>query len=499
MTKLRVLLIALGFAALGLACGEDKTSATGDASADLDAVQFPDGSSLDGDAEPGVDTHAELAPDATEDTNSEGSPELDTEVTTDANTDANLDTEPEAEVTPDADETTDSDVAPEPEVEAPSEVTPETQIETTPDLPSEELTNPPDCAAGGDVAALRACPQGDFDPPFLLTDVVVTYLYDEGFFVQDDSGAIMVFTGPTPAVPLPELGQILELPVKKLSDYEGTAEVTKTGTATVTGTTDEMALALALDEGAGTSPSEAIESALVAASEVVVTGGEGLDLLVRYGSVTEVAFHVDDADTLCDGASFTLLRAVVIQQGEEHRIESFHLATDIAELDTSACVVPDTSNWGFELDDASDPPPGFEKATGFFTATQSTSESHSGAASCALTWKNNANQDMFQALWIPVSPGDPVRFDLWVLDGDDDGRARPGVTFYDSAKEAIVAEWAVQISVDAPGEWQDLFVEADAPANAAYVRGLVRMYDVGGGADGEATLYIDDWTLSNAP
>jgi hypothetical protein len=382
------------------------------------------------------------------------------------------------------------------DVEAPDDVAEEAAV---PDVPGEADAPPevsaPDvvgpCPAEGDVATLKACPQGDLEPAFLLRDVVVTYGYDQGFFVQDDSGAILVYAG-NADWELPAVGSVLDLPVERLSDWEGNAEVGRAAAPTVVGQQDVTPLAL--DLSAGQVPGEGIESRLVRVADATVVSGEGTDWVIRYGNSPDVGLRVDLPLGLCAGAHVTLARAVVVQAGDAHVVRSYHLDTDLGGLDDAGCDKPDSANWGFELDDPSDPPPGFEKATGFFTATRTTVHAHAGAASCALTWKNNANQDLYQQLWVPATPGQAVTFHVWALDTDDDGRVRAALAFYDAAKGSLGAQYAELISVDDPA-WQDLTVTALAPAGSAWVRAFVRLYDVSGGTDGTATVWIDDWTL----
>lgn len=382
------------------------------------------------------------------------------------------------------------------DVEGPDDVAEET---AAPDVPGDADAPPeisaPDvvgpCPAEGNVATLKACPLGDLEPAFLLKDVVVTYGYDQGFFVQDDSGAILVYAG-NADWELPAVGSVLDLPVERLSDWEGTAEVGRAAAPTVVG--QQEVEPLAQDLSAGQAPGEALESRLVQVVDATVVSGEGADWVIRYGSSPDVALQVDAPEGLCAGSRVTLARAVVLQAGATHVLRSYHLAADLGGLDDAGCEKPDSANWGFEVDDPSDPPPGFEKATGFFTATRTTFHAHAGAASCALTWKNNANQDLYQQLWVPATPGQAVTFHVWALDTDDDGRVRAALTFYDAAKESLASEYAEPISVDDPA-WQDLVVTGTPPAGAAWVRAFVRMYDVSGGTDGSATVWIDDWTL----
>ena len=481
MRRWSVAVMVLGLALA--ACGQSGDGAGDDVAGgdDLREITWPDGAGDDTAGQPDgtrpeVDAgDTAVAPDAVPD---EGSGPEPTEADT-APTDTGHDVPVDAagDATPEAIADTTAPDAAEPEPDA------------TPDTATPDVVGP--CPAEGDIATLKACPQGDLEPAFLLKDVVVTYGYDAGFFVQDDSGAILVYAG-NADWELPDVGRVIDLPVERLSDWDGTAEVARAAAPVVKG--QEDAAALALDLSAGTVPGEALESRLVRVTGATVVAGDGTDWVLRYGTSPDVALQVDEPQGLCAGAVLTLTQAVVVQAGTPHVLRSYHLASDLGPLDDAGCDHPDTSNWGFEQDDPADPPPGFEKATGFFTATRTTAEKHQGAASCALTWNNNANQDLYQQLWVPATPGQDVTFHVWAKDTDDDGRVRAALDFYDAQKTSLGKQYAELISVDDPA-WQDLTVTATAPANTAWVRAFVRMYDVSGGTDGTATVWIDDWTL----
>jgi hypothetical protein len=485
MRRWSVAVMVLG---LGLvACGRSGDGAGDDVAGgdDLGEITWPDSAGDDAAGQPGgtrteVDAgDTAVAPDAGPDEDAGPEPiEADT-AAGDAAPETASDT-----IAPDAAELSDglsdglSDVA-----------LAESEPDTTPDTAEPDVVAA--CPAEGDVATLKACPQGDLEPAFLLKDVVVTYGYDAGFFVQDDSGAILVYAGDADWV-MPDVGRVIDLPVERLSEWEGTAEVARAAAPVVKG--QEDAAALALDLSAGTAPGEALESRLVRVSGATVVAGDGTDWVLRYGTSPDVALQVDAPEGLCAGAVLTLTQAVVVQAGTPHVLRSYHLAADLGLLDDAGCDHPDTSNWGFEVDDPADPPPGFEKATGFFTATRTTTQKHQGAASCALAWKNDANQDLYQQLWVPATPGQAVTFHVWARDTDDDGRVRAALDFYDAQKTSLGKQYAELISVDDPA-WQDLTVTATAPSNTAWVRAFVRMYDVSGGTDGTATVWIDDWAL----
>ena len=382
-----------------------------------------------------------------------------------------------------------------PDTTVPDTTTPDTTIPdtTTPDTNPTD-TNPTDttseCTGTGNVAALKACAEGPAD--FDLTQVVVTYVYDKGYFVADASGAMQVYVGDTWAYAAPAVGDLVSVHVTEYGSYQNTAEVKATDALTALGSGNLAALIL--DISGGTLPDEAGENRAVKGTGFTATAVNGKDLVVSYGSAAGVALRVDSSAGMCAGTTFDLAAGVFVQFQETYRIQSFHAGTDLVNVDASTCTASDDSNWGFEEAGQQDPPADFEKASTGFVANVSADQAHGGSHACALTWTSTDNQDFVQGLYTPIAAGQTAHFGVWVYDNDPAGRLRPSLEFFDAAKAPLGKEYD-GYSEDAAA-WAQMTFDFQAPANAAFVRAFVRLYDVAGGWAGTATVYVDDWSLT---
>ncbi|MFH1531095.1 MAG: MopE-related protein [Pseudomonadota bacterium] len=175
---------------------------------------------------------------------------------------------------------------------------------------------------------------------------------------------------------------------------------------------------------------------------------------------------------------------------------------DTGDCAAAAWCAPevDMSNWGFEEPwTPGDPVPDFEISWGIqssIIALRSVATVHSGAAACELTWTSpdQTKQDFAQGYLTPVTPGGQVTFGVWVRDDEAAGRARLAVTFHDAAQGSLGNVFATTYTDDLPA-WVHVTATFDVPADAAFVRGFIRLYDVPASWDGNATIHIDDWSL----
>ena len=147
-----------------------------------------------------------------------------------------------------------------------------------------------------------------------------------------------------------------------------------------------------------------------------------------------------------------------------------------------------------------DPVPDFEISWGIqssIIALRSVTEFHTGAASCELVWTSpdQSKQDFAQGYLTPVTPGGQVTFGVWVLDDDPAGRARLAVTFHDAGGAVLGNDFATVYTSDSP-DWASVSATFDVPADAASVRGFVRLYDISAAWDGNASIFVDDWSMS---
>ena len=97
----------------------------------------------------------------------------------------------------------------------------------------------------------------------------------------------------------------------------------------------------------------------------------------------------------------------------------------------------------------------------------------------------------------PVLAGGKVSFSVWFLDNDKAGRGRVAVSFFKSDKSPSTAATAYSGAYSADSAaWQQLSVTTAVPADAAYARAMVRLYDVAASWTGQAAVLVDDWALA---
>jgi hypothetical protein len=350
----------------------------------------------------------------------------------------------------------------------------------------------PTCAGQIDLATLRTfCQEGAVD--VTLEGVTVTYAFNNGYFLQDDTAAIEVYVGPDWPYPAPAEGSVIDLHVTEYGSYANQQEVVVSDPPVVVGAADPTLLAI--DISGGFLPGEESESFYIHGTGLKVTDIDGKDVTVAYGTAAAVILRVDTSAALCIGATFDLLDGVVTQYWDIHRLQVFDAAIDLGNINTDKCPAfnADMSNWNFEEPDLTDPPPDFEKATDSFTAFPTNTAAHGGAQSCELIWNSKSNQELYQGFYTPVVAGQKVTFSLWTLDNDPAGRLRLLIRFYDAAKNPISNTYSDQFTVDSP-DWMQMVFAQTAPNNAAFARAYVRLYDTELWT-GEAVANIDDWSV----
>ena len=96
---------------------------------------------------------------------------------------------------------------------------------------------------------------------------------------------------------------------------------------------------------------------------------------------------------------------------------------------------------------------------------------------------------------MPVTAGQTATFTVWTLDNDIAGRFRPSIEFYTDTYMSIKKEYSSTYTSDS-ADWVQMEYAMEAPADVAFVRAFVRMYDVSADWDGNAEIYIDDWDLA---
>lgn len=404
--------------------------------------------------------------------------------------------EANAEATPDT-------IAPEAAVET---STPETGEETS--APETSLICEPACGEGfacdegtcvalgcqgaGDIATLRACPEGFVD--YLLQGVVVTISTPATYYVQDASGGMQIYLGQSTTIAAPAVGEKIDVQVNEYGSYKGQQEVVLSEAPTVVGAGEITPQ----DLSSGVAPSEALESQLVTVTGVTLTSLGGENGVASYGTATGVTMRFDDPAGLCSGATFDIARAVISEFDGVHRVQVYDSANALTNLNLAACVDHDDSNWSFEEGAAGDgvtPPADFEKGSADFEATTTEDQAHGGSKACELTWTSTSNQDFYQGMYVPVTPGKQITFQVYALDNDPSGKLRMALDVYDADKASLGSKQYGDYTEDG-ADWQLMSITMEAPADAAFVRGFVRLYDVSESWTGSATVFIDDWAVS---
>ncbi len=189
------------------------------------------------------------------------------------------------------------------------------------------------------IADVRAAATGasNLDVNFKLCDVVVTYVAERRFFLQEGptGPAIQVYeqAGWVPDV---TVGDVISLQVNRVNEYQGNQEISGRSALTVVSTGFDVP-SWVQDLSAGIEPSESLEAELVRISGATVTDISGLNLTVSYGTALDVVIRVLDAAPFCVGAVFDITAPVTEWlPASLHRVQSY-LPDDITNLDDSGC------------------------------------------------------------------------------------------------------------------------------------------------------------------
>ncbi|MBI5502648.1 MAG: hypothetical protein HY907_20550 [Deltaproteobacteria bacterium] len=365
------------------------------------------------------------------------------------------------------------------------------------------------CVSGGvcshPLQAVRDAADGVLAPPRLVRELFVTYVKpaaasDNGFYAQESPTGPGLFFWTDAAAPTVAAGNTVAVSITQVGQYHGLKEARSFTVDENDGLTPPVA-PWAEDLSAGGAVAEPTESELVRVSGARITGGTGDTWTVSYGSGATTTVTYAGFAALVPPPCLGMVLDILAPAGEydgTYQLTPFRDA-DLSGLDDAACPADDDSNWDFEDWGASvDPPEDFLKTpTTLFTATRSTSVVQDGTGACSVTWTTTANRDLVQTWYAPAAPGVVYTHHLWIRDDDPAGRARTGLQFYDAAGTAIgTPDYAAVYTADAPAWAEFTFTGPAAPAGAASVRALLRLYDVGAGFT-TATLVVDDWAITS--
>ncbi len=194
-------------------------------------------------------------------------------------------------------------------------------------------TGPDPC--NGTIAALRTEATGATDKAVNLEvcDVVVTYVTNNGYFIQKDATgpAIQVYEGSQWTADV-AVGDVIDVRVTEVTSFNGQEEVTGHEAVVVKSQGFDVST---LVQDLTVAPSEDFESELVKITEGTIVTLNGNDGTISYGTATDVVLRAQSTAGLCVGATFDLLAPVSHYQ-TAHRIQSFTLA-DFSNIDATAC------------------------------------------------------------------------------------------------------------------------------------------------------------------
>ena len=340
-------------------------------------------------------------------------------------------------------------------------------------------------------------------------------VYEDGEFVTGANGKeSKVFPYAMPAV-----GDMIDVRVLEWGDFNGQEQVRQSDSLVLHQSgvpVDAYYLNLGEEDLV---LSDENEGKVVTGTGIIVTAGaseqpDGSAVVTKtfqiaYGTQTGVTAYMHSEEgvgSFCVGASLDLAAGVVQEYQDLHEISFYHAADEIIVVD-DGCeepIVYDAANWGFEDWTDANPPAGFLKMTGDFSATANTANAWDGSSSCALNWTSSTNQDFAAGYMAPVIGGASTTFSLWVWDTDTAGRLRLAMEFYDANGDAVGSKvysannaYSDNVTGNAEG-WGEMVLDAEAPAEAASVKTWVRMYDTP--TEGEewtdATVSIDGWSVA---
>ena len=208
----------------------------------------------------------------------------------------------------------------------------------TPDTRDTRDTQPqePEIDECSSIEEVRDAPDGPTD--LLLCDVIVTYIYHSGYFLQIDrqGPAIRVYKGPEWNQDV-MIGERLSLRVTRVTTYHDNKEIVEHDPIHDTSLGHDV-LSLYQNLSTGILPRENMLDEVVAVHNLEVTNIDDQNLFVSYGTANEVLLRVSDASDLCIGVTFDLFGVVTAWDGD-FRLESMESA-DLKEVDSSGCMRP---------------------------------------------------------------------------------------------------------------------------------------------------------------
>lgn len=367
-----------------------------------------------------------------------------------------------------------------------------------------------DCSASGEMICIssvctntieqaRQAPEGSLN--LLIKNVYVSYVKPasdsgNGFFIQrEQSGpALFMYLGSLPPIDIQQ-GNLVTVRINSVSDFHGLTEADDFTIVSNDGVAHDISF-LIQDFTTGGTIDENTESELILINAATIVSGWIYEKDIIFGGGSTTKIYYQDFESLfpevCPGMRISIL-APASQYEEKYRLTPFSPA-DFTSIDNSGCGTIDSSNWDFENWSYSDPPEDFEKMTSHFHATEEGTIYNSGSKSANITWDSTNNQDFMQKWFTPTTGGTTYTFHVWIFDNDPAGRARVVISTYDSSKNHLTNHYGTYSSDSTT--WQEKTISF-TPTVSGYIRAMVRFYDISAEWDGDATIYLDDWAITN--
>lgn len=386
------------------------------------------------------------------------------------------------------------------------------------ELPLDVTTETETTITGPTIADLRTAPEDTvLDPAIVVEGATVTYVKPldgaggNGYFIQQEATGpgIFVFTDAVDPSTLVTAGDIIDISVTEVAEYQGNKQV-KTAEATVQSSGNSVD-ALTQDLTNGMPLTEATEAERLRLTGGTLVHGIGDVWTVEYAAGQQSATIVYFGGFEDFGACKNMVVSVVGIGTEfigSHQLQIWR-GEDIVDSNGDSCAPATTANWGFENGPDYEPPSGFNVALNSdIGMVDETTDFNTGDHSVGVIWYTSDNWEM-RAAWLPSITGATADYRLhaWYLDEDPCAKSRVGVKRWDAAKAQVGGTAYSSYTADS-ARWQEVVASVTPEAGDSYMSLFARFYDevsedacYADPANKETTfdggiLYFDDWALT---
>jgi hypothetical protein len=195
------------------------------------------------------------------------------------------------------------------------------------------------------------------------------------------------------------------------------------------------------------------------------------------------------------GASYTVTVAATVKDTLGKAVDATANSAPFTGYTASVMVGP--ANGDMELWNSPPTlPSSWTAASGCGVAQEATIK-HGGNYSVKLTRNSTTNSATeFASGMSPVVPAAIYKVSFWYYDNDVNAAGNVSYAFYDASNALLgTATYGSARTADLT-EWQELTIDATAPANAAYIKVMMRVYQQSGGTTMGGFVYLDDVTIT---